>query len=210
MRNKSGVFSTSYLTNKISSQMKLKIFEALSHYGFLGYDYENNTFVNIEKVIDSFLEYPRHSFRYKTEDFVLFCKEGKDFYSYSIDGGSDNSKIVLELSNKIQSQLQNIQFSFIDLEGDSPDDLRSTIIDLKIKYLFKYNYFGLDYISKFGDQFFLDFPSTKVEFINKELVRIDLTDNIFSPISEITKNLIESYLNSYGISDCEFYSSSPY
>ncbi|WP_347219793.1 hypothetical protein [Chryseobacterium sp.] len=210
MKRKSGIFSTSYLTETISTQMKLKVFNTLKHKGFLGYDYGKSDFVDIENAMDSFLEYPRHSFRYKTEDFVLSCEEGEDYLGYSVDGGSDNSKIVIDFSNEALSQIGNVLFSFIDDEGSSPRDLRSIITNSGIKYLFKYNYFGLPYITKFGETFFHDFPAIKVEFLTSELVRVDLTDDIFSSISENTKNQVASYLHHFGLNNCEFYDISKY
>lgn len=210
MKRNSGIFSTSYLAKTISTQMKLNIFNILIQKGFLGYDYEKNDFVDIEKVKDSFFEYPRHSFRYKTEDFVFSCEEGEDYLGYSVDGDSNNSKIVIDFSNEALSQVGNVLFSFIDDEGSSPRDLRNMITNSEIKYLFKYNYFGISYITKFGESFFRDFPAIKVDFINNELVRIDLTEDIFSSISESTKSNVENYLSDFGISIIEFYDSNKY
>lgn len=72
--------------------------------------------------------------------------------------------------------------------------------NLSLKHLFKSNYFGKAYIDKYGCAFFENFPAKKIEFITKNLVRIDLVSDILGKMNtEIQKNIANYLKNSISL-----------
>ena len=56
-------------------------------------------------------------------------------------------------------------FSAMDARGEEPADLRETVADLRVSWLFWINYFGREYVEKHGIDYFRKAPFLRIEEI---------------------------------------------
>lgn len=198
--------STIYLESKLSLEDKIACAQILIDNGFLAYNYEKEKYEDALLILSQeYLDYARNSLRYKNEDFVFSSSIENDFMSYLIDGDTEESKIILLLSDEFARIVKNFKFSYIDNAGDSPKDLDKTVEKLTFKHFFKYSYFGKAFIEKYGRTFFENFPAEKVEFISENVVRIDMVKDIFGKMSAETQKNVINYLFGFGIENVKFY-----
>jgi hypothetical protein len=201
-----GISALIYLETKLSLENKIACNRTFIDMGFSAYHYEEERYVDASVLLtEEYLEFDRCSMRYKTEDFVFSSSVNKDFISYSIDGNTDESNVIVSASDRFADILDNFKHAHIDSEGDRPNGLSKTIENLQLKYFFKYNFFGKTFIGKYGRDFFKNFPAEKAEFLSEDVVRIDLVQDVFGTISERTQEKAKNYLNNHGISDVQFY-----
>lgn len=134
--------STIYLESKLSLEDKIACAQILIDKGFLAYNYEKEKYEDALLILSQeYLDYARNSLRYKNEIFVFSSSIENDFMSYLIDGDTEESKIILLLSDEFARIVKNFKFSYIDNAGDSPKDLDKTVKKLTFKHFFKYCYF---------------------------------------------------------------------
>lgn len=187
------------LNKKLNYDNVQECFNLFLEKEFTAYDYEKNSYENFKSVLKKYPNDPRYSLKYKTVSFGISCSEGKDYLLLNMDNGED-SEIILTLINSLSKLLDTIfLFSYIDKEGDSPNNFDSNINKLELKWLFKYNYFGKAYIDKFGRDFFTNMPCIKQEFITEDIIRIDLCKDIFSPIDKSLMQEVSAYLNAFDV-----------
>ena len=193
-------FSSLILSNSEISSVKINLcFDFLIKNNFLGYDYESTKYINFSEILHKYPEDPRYNLRYKMEDFGITNPIGKKYLISRIDGESSDSEIIIKGTNEFCKIIQDISFSYIDNEGDSPSKFEDIISKKEIKWLFKYNYFGKDFIEKFGKDFFVNMPCVNQEFISDHIIRIDLCKDLFSPVDKALMKEVSEYLNSFSI-----------
>lgn len=204
-----GISALTYLNQKLGRNEMIKCLNVFIEKKFLAYNYEKEEYEDACLLLcNEYLERKRRSLRYQTEDFVFSCSESRDFLTYCIDGDNHYSEIILEVADRFAEILSNLEFSYIDVEGDRPDCLSNSIKETTINTFFKYNYFGAKYIEKYGKDFFRNIPAKNIFFISDKVVRIDMADSIFLSIETSLKKKIRTYLNGFGINSVEFYDAS--
>lgn len=193
-------FSTRFfLSKEIMKKDKENCINLLIDEGFLGYDYRLNTYVDFKTVLEKYPNRSRYSSRYKNEDFIISCEEGDKYLGYTIDADSNDSKIIIKVTDGFCKIIDTVNFSYIDNVGDLPDAMMKNSDNKEIKWLFKYNYFGKDFIEKFGKEFFINIPCVSQEFISEDIIRIDLCNDIFSPIDKSLMKEVSEYLKKFSI-----------
>ena len=207
-----GELSTlTYLTENLHQEEKKRCYEVFIKNKFLAYDYDKKKFGSPDILLsDKYTNRDRVRLRYKTEDLVFSASKEDDFIISLIDGNNSNSEIILDLSDDFARILSNLKFSYIDNNGDIPKYLDDKVNKLLPGILFKYNYFGLDYINKYGKDFFENFPAVNIKYITENTIRIDLVDNVFGSVSKKLQKQIIEYLQGYNITDVYFYNSDDY
>ncbi|MFP9115073.1 hypothetical protein ACLI1A_14135, partial [Flavobacterium sp. RHBU_3] len=176
-----------------------EILNLLVNNGFLGYDYEFQKYEAFQNIFSKYFEKQRYLARYNSEDFVITCAEGKKHLSYLIDSDSNDSRVIIKLTDQICKKVNKIIFSFIDGEGDSPANMQKSVSNIEINWLFKYNYFGMQYIEKYGRDFFENFPCENKEYITEGIIRINLVKDIFEEIDKNLKEKVREYLDHFSI-----------
>jgi hypothetical protein len=206
-----GISSLTYLTENISQEDKKRCLNVFIENNFLTYNYQNEKHENAALLLsENYLKRKRYLLLYQTEDFAFTCSNEKNYLTYSVDGDNEHSKIILKVSEQFSKILSNLVFSYIDNSGDNPDNLDTSVNKLLLDNLFKFNYFGLQYLEKYGKSFFENFPAKQVKFISNKIVRINLVDEVFDEISIETKEKVRMYLSKNGIFNVEFYNASKY
>lgn len=198
-------YSIIFLSSEITSSQKLRFLKELIAYDFNSYIYESNAYEKSDIILKDYFGDSQFSMRYKNEDVALSCDVGRDYLGYHIDGGSEDSKIIIKISDLIPSIFDQMIFSFIQFRGESPTSLEKHVKSNSLYWLFSINYFGAPFIEKYGVKFFQKFPAENVEFIGERVVKIELTSDLFKPISAQRKTEIENYLVANGIKNFEFY-----
>lgn len=201
-----GFSSTILLDKIITKSERQKCYDVLVTSNFSGYDYALGINISFEEMLKKYPNRPRYISTYKNENFGISCAEGNDFITCRIDNDSEDSKIITTIIDEFCKIIEEISFSYIDEEGDSPNKFEKTIKNKEIKWLFKYNYFGKDFIEKYGRDFFLQMPCEKAEFITEDIIRIDLCKDIFTTIDKKLMEDIDIYLNKFSIK-VHFYNS---
>lgn len=130
--------------------------------------------------------------------------ENDDFIVLRADNSVENFEITIKVINQFSHIIKNVNFAYLDSEGDSPKKMEKLIDELSISWLFKYNYFGKAFIEKYGKDFFVNMPCVRQEFIAEDIIRIDLSEDISSPIEESLAKEVLNYLKTYFI-DPSFY-----
>jgi hypothetical protein len=195
-----GLSSLTFLTQLITKKQRESCFKILIVHRFEGYDYDDEKYISFE---DLFIKKPdkeTYSCKYKSTDYIISCSSDDNLILSRTDLESEDSKLTIDLTNQFCKITENIVgFSYIDYEGDPPKNFRAIINQKELKWLFRINYFGKDFIEKFGKDFFINMPCVKQEFISQDVIRIDLCEDIFSPIDKSLMKKVADYLNSFSI-----------
>jgi hypothetical protein len=194
-----GFTATILLNDPITKQKKENCISILAEEGFLGYNYESETYVDFNEVLLKYPNRPRYSSKYNKENFVISCSEQQKHLGCTIDANNNDAEIIIKVTDKFSEIFDEINFSYIDNLGDTPNDFYHDVEKKEVRWLFKYNYFGKSFIEKYGKDFFVKMPCVKKEFITKDIIRIDFTENISSPIEESLAKEVLNYLKTYSI-----------
>lgn len=185
------------LEEKLTKAEKSKCLEYLDITGFEGYDYNLKTTVPFNEVINGDEHRTDYLVKFGGQDFVIFCSEEDDFLTYRIDHSNKSAGIMFEISQEFCDTLNRVSFGYIDVEGDSPKNLYNDVKKAELKWLFKHNYFGKNYLDKFGRAFFENFPCEHREYVTDDIIRIDLCADILSPLNDALKEKVMQYCSSY-------------
>jgi len=193
-------FSSLILSKKpISQKQMIEFFEILKKYEFEGYDYNSRRKVDLNVFLENSLNDFQYGLLYKNDDFALSNTINENYVGYTMDNSAEASRIFVNLTNDFCKSLKEISFSYVDDGGSSPKDIESYIKRLEFKWLFKYNYFGKEYLEKYGEDFFLNIPSVSSEFITQDIIRVDLSKDILSPVDVETQKNVSKYLSQFSI-----------
>lgn len=119
--------STIFLESNLSLEDKIDCNQLLIDEGFLVYNYDTEKYVDASLLLsEEYMTYRRNPLRYKNEDVVFSSSVDKNFMGYLIDGVSENTRIILKLSDEFARILGNFKYAYIDNAGDSPNDLEVT------------------------------------------------------------------------------------
>ena len=102
-----GFTATAILKNSITKKDKQNCISILIKEGFLGYDYELESYVDFNIVLEKYPNRPRYLSKYRNEDFIISCLEGKKYLGYNIDNDGKNSKIIIKVTNEICKTLDS-------------------------------------------------------------------------------------------------------
>ena len=199
MSERKGFSSLMYLLDGLTKQDKINCLSLLNENDILGYLYQEKIYTNFHDVYEKHPDRPRYLSKYKNLDFVVSCDVGNDFIILSIDPHIDYSKIIIKLTDEFNTLFKNTSFCYIDDEGTSPRSLEECIKSNDLKWLFKYNYFGKNFIEKYGKEFFLNMPCENVTLLTDDIIRIDLTKDIFTPIDKELAKKVHAYLKGFDI-----------
>lgn len=200
------ISSLTYLTKNLSEMDKRECLNFFMQKSFLAYNYQNEEHEDASLLLtEKYIPRKRYSLRYGNEDFVISLSNKKDYISCLIDGDSEESSIILDVSDFFAKKLTSFVFSQIDEVGDKPDNLDNSVQQILLDNLFKYNYFGTKYLEKYGSDFFQKFPAEHLKFISNQVVRIDLVKNFNDSISQERKDIVISYLQKFGMKNINFY-----
>jgi hypothetical protein len=166
---------------------------------FLGYDYESNSYIELEKVIEKYSGERRYGLRFENQPCSIMCSENKNYIISGTDANDKGANIISSIVNELCFSVKEISFAYFDNEGHAPSKLEYNVKKIEFKWLFKYNYFGKSFIEKYSKDFFTNMPCVKQEFITDEIIRIDLGKDIFEPINETLKAEIDIYLTKFSV-----------
>lgn len=199
MAKNQGLSFILFSKNLISTKEVNNYFNYLKTEGFLGYDFDNNSYTDISAILSMYPDEPRYNIKINNVKGVVTNGDSKNYVLFLLDGGSKESVKILSCCNEFCKIISELNFCFLDQEGDPPKDFEKTVRNLDLKHLFQYNYFGQGFIEKFGKDFFTNLPCVKQEFITDNIIRIDLVKDIFEPIDETLKAEIDAYLAKFSI-----------
>ncbi|MEC4004858.1 hypothetical protein OX283_009345 [Flavobacterium sp. SUN052] len=204
MKQYKNICASNYLVYNYTKEETENCFKILIDEGFLGRDYSLNSYVDFKNVLEKYPNRFQYGLRFKNKGFIISNPIDWNCLGYTIDGDSEDSKYIIDITNKFLLVLENSLFSYIDFEADPPKNFNKIITKKEIKWLFKYNYFGKDFIEKFGKDFFINMPCVSHEFITEHIIKIDLVEDIFLPINKLLMNDVSDYLKTFSI-DVNFY-----
>jgi len=161
-----------FLKNPLGYNEKNKVFHILRDKGFYCEDYESEP----SKLIDPVVYYEKYQY---DESFPLihendygaiaFSTEG-DFISFGVEK-ENYLEYLIKLVEKFIHEIDDLEFAYIDYEGDPPKKMSESIKKQNLNWLFMINFFGSNFLEKFGKDFFSNLPfSKKNQDSNKTLI----------------------------------------
>ena len=191
----SGFSSLFLLENNLTKNQIAKCFDILRNADFLIRNKEDRSFQSIGSDNPQGIS----TFLYNKTYAGISIAESEDFITLRIDKDKNDSPVISMLTNEMCKETGNLIFAYTDGEGDSPTGFQKTTTDTQIKWLFKQNYFGQTYLRKYGRDFFLKIPCVNREQISDDVIRLDLSNDIFSPIDTALKKEIDKYLSGFSL-----------
>lgn len=188
-----------FLKEAITENQRRDYFEILIKNDFLGYDYESGNYIAFDDVLKKYPERPRYLGVHKSNSFGISCAEGNHFITCRIDSDNEDSKIIISIIDEFCKITAALSFGYIDCEGDSPDNFEHDLQNTELKWLFKQNYFEVDFIHKYGKDFFLHMPCEGLVFITENCIRVDLSKGLFKIADKHMKETMDDYLQKYGV-----------
>lgn len=188
-----------FLNEAITTNQRRNYFDILIKNGFLGYDYESCEYIAFGDVLKKYPERPRYLGVHKNTSFGISCAEGNHFITCRIDFDNEDSKIIISITDEFCKITPAFSFGYIDCEGDSPDNFEQHLQNTELTWLFRQNYFGKNFIHKYGADFFLQLPCANVVSVAKNCIRLDLAKDLFSTVGEHLKIAIDNYLKKHSV-----------
>lgn len=199
MRENEGLSSFVFLEQSFTDALRNECLSLLDKMEFKGYDYGDETYIPFNEALKKYPDRKRYMLKYNDEPFGVSCAVDDCFFLFRAGTQSKDSRYIVKVVNAYALMLKAFSFSYIDFEGDPPKKIENIIKIKGIEWLFKYNYFGKNYIEKYGKDFFTNMPCVKHEFITDDIIRIDLVKDIFDEVDEKLKEEINNYLQKHSL-----------